>query len=321
MKVVGENVVIEKKQKMLVSERKKEARESDITAPYLRQVGRNLIIPGGTRIIDARGKYVIPVFCVIGGIDPHTHFQLELMGETSVDDFYQGTKAALAGGTTMIIDFVIPKKGESLLEAYERWRQMAEEKVCCDYALHVAITSWSEKVKEEMALLCKEHGVNSFKVFMAYKDMLMLRDGDIYQVFDKCRELGAIALVHAENGDIIVENAKKLLASGVTGPEGHPLSRPEEVEAEAVYRACVIAKQVSCPLYVVHVMSKLAANMLEAARTDGWKVYGEVLAAALGTDGSHYYHSCWTHAACHIVSPPLRNDPSTPDALMEKLKR
>nr|CAD7427250.1 unnamed protein product [Timema monikensis] len=250
MEEVGENVVIEKKQKMLVSERKKEARESDIT-----------------------------------------------------------------------VDFVIPKKGESLLEAYERWRQMAEEKVCCDYALHVAITSWSEKVKEEMALLCKEHGVNSFKVFMAYKDMLMLRDGDIYQVFDKCRELGAIALVHAENGDIIVENAKKLLASGVTGPEGHPLSRPEEVEAEAVYRACVIAKQVSCPLYVVHVMSKLAANMLEAARTDGWKVYGEVLAAALGTDGSHYYHSCWTHAACHIVSPPLRNDPSTPDALMEKLKR
>ncbi|CAG2061074.1 unnamed protein product [Timema podura] len=126
---------------------------------------------------------------------------------------------------------------------------------------------------------------------------------------------------HIVSGGTQKENAKKLLASGVTGPEGHPLSRPEEVEAEAVYRACVIAKQVSCPLYVVHVMSKLAANMLEAARTDGWKVYGEVLAAALGTDGSHYYHSCWTHAACHIVSPPLRNDPSTPDALMEKLKR
>lgn len=104
-------------------------------------MGRNLIIPGGTRIIDARGKYVMP-----GGIDPHTHFELELMGAKTVDDFYQGTKAAVAGGTTMIIDFVIPKKDESILEAYERYRESADQKVCCDYSLHVAITSWSPKV-------------------------------------------------------------------------------------------------------------------------------------------------------------------------------
>lgn len=104
-------------------------------------MGRNLIIPGGTRIIDARGKYVMP-----GGIDPHTHFECELMGAKSVDDFYQGTKAAVAGGTTMIIDFVIPRKDESLLEAYERYRESADQKVCCDYSLHVAVTSWSPKV-------------------------------------------------------------------------------------------------------------------------------------------------------------------------------
>lgn len=104
-------------------------------------MGRNLIIPGGTRIIDARGKYVMP-----GGIDPHTHFELEFMGAKTVDDFYQGTKAAVAGGTTMIIDFVIPKKDESILEAYERYRESADQKVCCDYSLHVAITSWSPKV-------------------------------------------------------------------------------------------------------------------------------------------------------------------------------
>lgn len=105
-------------------------------------MGRNLIIPGGTRTIDARGKYVMP-----GGIDPHTHFELELMGATSVDDFYQGTKAAVAGGTTMIMDFVIPKQGETLLEAYDRYRATADEKVCCDYALHIAVTSWTPKVR------------------------------------------------------------------------------------------------------------------------------------------------------------------------------
>ncbi|KAK0169293.1 hypothetical protein PV328_012242, partial [Microctonus aethiopoides] len=107
----------------------------------IKQLGRNLIIPGGTRTIDARGKYVMP-----GGIDPHTHFEFEFMGTKSVDDFYQGTKAAVAGGTTMIMDFVIPQKGESLLEAYERYRVNADEKVCCDYGLHVAVTSWSPKV-------------------------------------------------------------------------------------------------------------------------------------------------------------------------------
>jgi len=282
----------------------------------IKQIGRNLIIPGGTRIIDARGKYVIP-----GGIDPHTHMQLEFMGTVSADDFYQGTKAALAGGTTMIIDFAIPKKGESLVDAYVSWRQKADEKVCCDYALHVGVTWWSDRVKEEMEELCKEHGVNSFKMFMAYKDTLMLRDFELYGAFDKCKQLGAVAQVHAENGDIIAENTKKLLTKGVTGPEGHALSRPEDVEAEAVNRACVIANQVSCPLYVVHVMSKSAGSVLGAARSKGYQVYGETIAAALGTDGSHLRHACWRHAAGHVMSPPLRDDPTTPDTLMEFLAK
>ncbi|XP_046407336.1 dihydropyrimidinase isoform X6 [Ischnura elegans] len=282
----------------------------------IKEMGRNLTIPGGSRIIDARGRYVMP-----GGIDTHTHMELEMMGAKAVDDFYQGTKAAIAGGTTMIMDFVIPAKGESLLEAYDKWRSLADEKVCCDYALHVAVTWWSDKVKEEMALLCKENGINSFKMFMAYKDVFMLEDSELYEVFETCRELGAVAQVHAENGSVIAENTRKLLAAGVTGPEGHALSRPEEVEEEAVHRAAMIAGQVKCPLYVVHVMSKSAADEVANARKKGLIVFGEPIAASLGTDGSHIKHDCWRHAAGHIMSPPIRSDSTTGQYLMEMLAR
>ncbi|KAK7791524.1 hypothetical protein R5R35_008688 [Gryllus longicercus] len=280
----------------------------------IKQLGRNLIIPGGTRIIDARGKLVIP-----GGIDPHTHLSFEFMGAKSPDDFYQGTKAALAGGTTMLIDFALPKKGESLIEAYEHWRQLADDRVCCDYGLHVGVTWWSEKVKEEMAVLCKEHGINSFKMFMAYKDVFMVNDTELYQIFDRCKEIGAIAQVHAENGSVIAENAKKLLASGVKGPEGHERSRPEDVEAEAVNRACVIANQVNCPLYVVRVMSKSSGDAINQKRNEGVVVFGEALASSIGTDGTHQWNTCWQHAAAHVTSPPLRPDPTTPEHLMNLL--
>ncbi|XP_034936210.1 dihydropyrimidinase isoform X2 [Chelonus insularis] len=280
----------------------------------IKQLGRNLIIPGGTRTLDARGKYVMP-----GGIDPHTHFELELMGATSVDDFYQGTKAAVAGGTTMIMDFVIPRKGESILEAYERYRATADEKVCCDYALHVAITSWSPKVKEEMMILAQDHGVNSFKMFMAYKDLFMLRDPELIEVFTFCKELGAVAMIHAENGDIIAANTKRLLQAGVTGPEGHEMSRPEEVEAEATNRACVIANQVNCPLYVSAVMSKSAADVISAKRCEGGIVFGEPTAASVGIDGSEQFGKDIDKGRRFVTCPPLRPDPTTPAYLIEKL--
>nr|XP_050867643.1 dihydropyrimidinase isoform X2 [Vespula vulgaris] len=278
----------------------------------IRQMGRNLIIPGGTRTIDARGKYVMP-----GGIDPHTHFELELMGAKTVDDFYQGTKAAVAGGTTMIIDFALPQKDETILEVYERYRQIADEKVCCDYALHVAITSWSPKIKEEMTLLTKEHGVNSFKMFMTYS--FMLRDIDLIETFKACKELGALAMVHAENGDIIAENTKKLLAAGVTGPEGHEMSRPEEVEAEAVTRACTIASQVNSPLYISTVSSKSAADVVSAKRTEGVIVFGETLASYVGVDGTEQYGKDIEKARRFVTSPPLRPDSTTPAYLIEHL--
>eukprot|EP00058_Branchiostoma_floridae_P018265 XP_002603754.1 hypothetical protein BRAFLDRAFT_86582 [Branchiostoma floridae] len=189
-------------------------------------VGKDILVPGGARIIDARGKLVIP-----GGIDPNTHFEIESNGVTSVDDFYKGTKAALVGGTTLTIDCVLPEKDESLAEAYEKWRQKADGKVVSDYSLHVAVTWWGEKVKDDMALLAKEKGVNSFLVFLAYKDKYQLSDSELYEFFTHCRELGVLAMVHAENGDLVAEMTKKMLGMGIRGPEGHVLSRPEEVSS------------------------------------------------------------------------------------------
>ncbi|XP_017141290.1 dihydropyrimidinase isoform X1 [Drosophila miranda] len=275
-----------------------------------------ITIPGGVRTIDASGLLIIP-----GGIDPHTHMQLPFGGAVAVDDFYSGTKAAVAGGTTMIIDFVLPNKHESMIEAYDKWRSWADPKVCCDYGLHVGITWWSKSVSEELGILCKELGVNSFKTFMAYKGLYQLNDSDLLDVFERIRQLNGVAMVHAENGDIIAKNTQRLLAEGINGPEGHELSRPEEVEAEAVHRACVLAHQSDCPLYVVHVMSKSAGIELARARQRyrGRYIMGETLAAALGTDATCCFHMGFEHEAAHVLSPPLRPDPTTQEFLMKLL--
>ncbi|XP_017008266.2 dihydropyrimidinase 1 isoform X2 [Drosophila takahashii] len=270
-----------------------------------------ITIPGGVRTIDASGLMIIP-----GGIDPHTHMQLPFGGAVAVDDFYHGTKAAVAGGTTMIIDFVLPNKHESMIEAYDKWRSWADPKVCCDYGLHVGITWWSKSVSEEIGILCKELGVNSFKTFMAYKGLYQLNDSDLLDVFERIRHLNGVAMVHAENGDIIAKNTQRLLAEGINGPEGHELSRPEEVEAEAVHRACVLAHQMKTPLFVSGLTSKSSAELVGRARRSGYCVFGETLASSLGRSMSGVPKGDRIYA---ITSPPIRESAETPRQLMKSL--
>ncbi len=266
----------------------------------IRAIGPALEAPAGAEIIEAGGMLVMP-----GGIDPHTHMELPFMGTTASEDFYSGTAAALAGGTTMAIDFVIPNPGVSLLESYHTWRGWAE-KAAADYSFHVAVTWWSEQVREEMGILTREHGVNSFKHFMAYKGAIMVDDGVLLASFERALELGALCTVHAENGEAVFHLQRKLLAAGITGPEGHALSRPPGVEGEAANRAIAVAAVLGAPLYIVHVSTEEAAQAIARARATGQRVHGEVLAQHLVIDESVYRDPDWARAAAHVMSPPFR---------------
>lgn len=263
-------------------------------------VGANIDAPTGAEIIDAGGQYVIP-----GGIDPHTHMELPFMGTVASEDFFSGTSAGIAGGTTMIIDFVIPAPQQSLLGAYKDWRGWAE-KAAGDYSLHAAVTWWDETVHADMGTLTREHGVNSFKHFMAYKGAIMVDDGVLLKSFTRAQELGAISTVHAENGEAIHHLQRQMLDRGIIGPEGHALSRPPAVEGEAASRAIAIAAVLGAPVYIVHVSTEEATAAIARARAGGHRVYGEVLAQHLVIDESVYQNPDWTVAAAHVMSPPFR---------------
>ena len=261
-------------------------------------IGPNL---SGVNELDATDCYVMP-----GGIDPHTHLEMPFMGTYSSDDFESGTRAALSGGTTMVIDFALPAPGQSLLEAIQMWDNKST-RANCDYSFHMAITWWSEQVFNEMETVVKDKGINSFKHFLAYKGALMVNDDELYSSFQRCAELGATPMVHAENGDVVAELSAKLLADGNNGPEAHAYSRPPQVEGEATNRAIMIANMAGAPLYVVHTSCEDSHEAIRRARQQGKRVWGEPLIQHLTLDESEYFNKDWDHAARRVMSPPFRN--------------
>ena len=267
-----------------------------IEGGIITEIGPNL--KGGDEL-DATGCYVMP-----GGIDPHTHLEMPFMGTYSTDDFESGTRAALSGGTTMVVDFVLPGQGQGLMDAAQMWHNKAG-RASCDYSYHMTITWWGQKVWEDMEDSVKA-GMTSFKHFMAYKGALMVNDDEMYQSFKRVGDLGGLAMVHAENGDVVAELTAKLLAEGNIGPEAHAYSRPPQVEGEATNRAIMIADMAGVPLYVVHTSCEEAHEAIRRARQQGKRVWGEPLIQHLTLDESEYFHPDWDHAARRVMSPPFR---------------
>lgn len=268
-----------------------------IEAGRIAAIGPDL---SGNEVLDASGCLVMP-----GGIDPHTHLEMPFMGTYSADDFESGTRAALAGGTTMVVDFALPSPGQGLLDALQMWDNKSG-RAHCDYSYHMAVTWWGEQVFNEMEEVVKR-GITTFKHFMAYKGALMVNDDEMFASFRRVGELGGVALVHAENGDVVAELSARLLAEGNTGPEAHAYSRPPQVEGEATNRAIMIADMAGVPLYVVHVSCEDSHEAIRRARQQGKRVWGEPLIQHLTLDESEYFNADWDHAARRVMSPPFRN--------------
>ncbi len=249
--------------------------------------------------IDASGQYVFP-----GGLDPHVHMELPFMGTVSSDDFETGTAAGVAGGTTSIIDFVIPARDQDLMEALAAWHDKAGKAVA-DYAFHMAVTWWGDQTAAWMRRCVRDEGIPSFKTFMAYRGAIGVDDVELIHVMRAAKELGALVTVHAEHGDMVVELQNKLIAEGKSGPKYHALSRPPAVEAEATARAIMFARMTGEPIYVVHVTCREAAGAIADARLQGMPVYGETCTQYLLLDDAVYDKPDFEGAA-YVMSPPIR---------------
>ncbi len=253
----------------------------------------------GDEVLDAAGRLVLPGF-----VDPHVHMELPVAGTVSADDFPTGTASGVAGGTTTIIDFVVPDRGQSLLDALRLWQERARGSVV-DFAFHMGVSGWSERTADEMREMAHTHGITSFKVLMAYKGTLMVDDSELYQVMKQAAKLDATVLVHAENGDAVAALQQELRAKGDLGPEFHPLSRPSSLEGEATHRALVMARLHGTSVYVVHMTCREAVEELERARLAGQRCYGETCPQYLLLDDSVFAQPGF-EAAAYVCSPPIR---------------
>ena len=261
------------------------------------------------RVIDANNQYVLP-----GGIDPHVHLEMPFMGEVSADNFESGTKAAVAGGTTFVIDFVIPGRNQSLLEALQIWHSKAKNAVA-DYSYHMAVTWFDGSVATEMEKCVQEEGISSFKIFLAYKGAIGVTESELLGVMQKAKQLGALVNTHCENGELVEYLQHKLFSEGKTEPKYHALSRPSYIEGYGTHTAITFAEATGCPVYIVHVTCKEAAEAIAQAKAKGLKVFGETCPQYLLLDDSVYEKENFQSAA-YVMSPPIR--PKGHDAALWK---
>jgi dihydropyrimidinase len=263
-------------------------------------IGESLDV-SADRTIDAGGKYVLP-----GAVDPHTHLAMPWRGETTIDDFESGQTAAAFGGTTTHVDFCIQAKGQTFGEALEIWHGKRNGKSIIDNGFHIAITDLSGQERlDELATLPDEHGVTSYKLFMAYKDSLMVDDETLFRAMQVAAKSGALVMVHAENGDAIEVLMGEAIAAGNTSPRYHALTRPPETEGEATNRAIQLARVAGAKLYVVHVSCAESVEPIAIAREKGWDIWGETCTQYFFIDQSFLDQPNF-EGAKYVYTPPPR---------------
>lgn len=250
------------------------------------------------QIIDAAGKLVLP-----GGIDPHVHLDMPFMGTFSSDTHQTGTRAALFGGTTTVIDFVLQQQGHSLQEALDTWNGRANGTAVGDYSFHMAVTDYNENTQKEISTMI-EKGITSFKTFMAYKGALMINDSQMTALMQEVKKQGGMVTVHATNGDMIDYLTAQNRAQGNLSPLYHYLSQPEITEAEASARFADMAYYTGCPGYIVHLTCEGALNAVRNATKRNQKIFVETCIQYLLLDASYYDKGI--ESAKWVMSPPLR---------------